>query len=121
MSRCQLTNDCPAKLHYTKREHGNRNNDFPEALADRGHQVGATAEFRSHPGPRGRGLTVETLVKHESIRETQARLQTPTRRPWRESHLQRYSLSPSTALMPTGPWLVTTALTCCRNGEKSAF
>lgn len=78
MAHCQLTIDCPAKLHYTEGEAGKRNHDFPEALTDRGHHVGATAKLRSHPGPcGGSGVTVETLVKDEAIRATQARLQLP--------------------------------------------
>lgn len=82
-SRFKLAIECPTKLHYAKRENGYRNknedNDFLEALADGGHQVGALAKFRYHPDPYGAGITVETLVKDDAVRETQARLQAPGR------------------------------------------
>lgn len=82
-SRFKLAIDCPTKLHYAKRENGygnkNEDNEFLEALADGGHQVGALAKFRYHPDPYGAGITVETLVKEDAIRETQAKLQMPGR------------------------------------------
>lgn len=78
-SRFKLALDCPTKLHYAKVTNGYRNrnegNEFLAALADGGHQVGALAKFRYHPDPYGAQITVETLDKEESIRETQARLQ----------------------------------------------
>lgn len=82
-SRFKLAIDCPTKLHYAKSENGYRNrnedNDFLEALADGGHQVGALAKFRYHPDPYGAGITVDTLVKEDAIRETQAKLAAPGR------------------------------------------
>ncbi|MCG2592991.1 DUF2779 domain-containing protein [Ramlibacter sp. XY19] len=82
-SRFKLAIDCPTKLHYAKSENGYRNqnegNDFLEALADGGHQVGALAKFRYHPDPYGAGITVDTLVKDDAIRETQAKLAAPGR------------------------------------------
>lgn len=82
-SRFKLAIDCPTKLHYAKTENGYRNknedNDFLQALADGGHQVGALAKFRYHPDPFGAGITVETLVKEDAIQETQARLAAPGR------------------------------------------
>jgi len=77
-SRFKLAIDCPTKLHYAKSENGYRNknddNDFLEALADGGHQIGALAKFRYHPDPDGAGITVDTLVKEDAIRETQKKL-----------------------------------------------
>lgn len=77
-SRFKLAIDCPTKLHYAKRNSGYRNrnedNDFLEALADGGHQVGALAKFRYHDDPVGAGITVETLNKEEALSQTQARL-----------------------------------------------
>jgi hypothetical protein len=82
-SRFKLAIDCPTKLHYAKAENGYRNknedNDFLEALANGGHQVGALAKFRYHPDPYGAGITVDALVKDDAIRETQARLVAPGR------------------------------------------
>lgn len=82
-SRFKLALDCPTKLHYAKATNGYRNkndgNEFLAALADGGHQVGALAKFRYHPDPYGAQITVDTLDKEESIRQTQARLQQPGR------------------------------------------
>lgn len=82
-SRFKLAIECPTKLHYAKRENGYRNknedNDFLEALADGGHQVGALAKFRYHPDPYGAQITVDTLVKDDAVRETQAKLAAPGR------------------------------------------
>lgn len=82
-SRFKLAISCPTKLHYAKRESGYRNrndgNDFLQALADGGHQVGALAKFLYHSDPVGAGITVETLDKQEALRETQERLAQPGR------------------------------------------
>lgn len=82
-SRFKLAIECPTKLHYAKRNSGYRNknedNDFLEALADGGHQIGALAKFRYHDDPYGAGITVDTLVKEDAIRDTQAKLQVPGR------------------------------------------
>lgn len=82
-SRFKMAIECPTKLHYAKRENSYRNrnedNDFLEALADGGHQVGALAKFRYHIDPYGAGITVETLDKDDAIRETQAKLSAPGR------------------------------------------
>lgn len=82
-SRFKLALQCPTKLHYAKRGSGYRNknedNEFLEALADGGHQVGMLAKFRYHPDPVGAQITVETLDKDEALRQTQAFLAQPGR------------------------------------------
>jgi hypothetical protein len=82
-SRFKLAIECPTKLHYAKPENGYRNgnegNEFLEALADGGHQVGALAKFRYHPDPYGANITIETLDKEEALRQTRERLQQPGR------------------------------------------
>ena len=66
-SRFKLAVDCPTKLHYAKSENGYRNrnegNDFLQALADGGHQVGALAKYFYHPDPYGAHITVDILDK----------------------------------------------------------
>lgn len=82
-SRFKLAIECPTKLHYAKPENGYRNrnegDEFLEALADGGHQVGALAKFRYHPDPYGANITIETLDKEEALRQTRERLQQPGR------------------------------------------
>lgn len=82
-SRFKLAIECPTKLHYAKPENGYRNrndgNEFLQALADGGHQVGALAKFRYHPDPYGAQITVETLDKAEALRQTQEKLAQPGR------------------------------------------
>lgn len=77
-SRFKLAIECPTKLHYAKSENGYRNrndgNEFLQALADGGHQVGALAKFFYHPDPYGAKITVETLDKNEALRQTQEKL-----------------------------------------------
>lgn len=82
-SRFKLAVSCPTKLHYAKKENGYRNrndgNDFLQALADGGHQVGTLAKFLHHPDPVGAGITVESLDKTEALRQTIERLAQPGR------------------------------------------
>jgi hypothetical protein len=82
-SRFKLAVECPTKLHYAKAENGyrnrNENNEFLEALADGGHQVGTLAKFRYHPDPYGAQITIDTLDKADALRLTQERLQQPGR------------------------------------------
>lgn len=77
-SRFKLAVECPTKLHYAKRENGyrnrNENNEFLEALADGGHQVGMLAKYRYHHDPVGQQITVHTLDKEEALAQTRARL-----------------------------------------------
>lgn len=82
-SRFKLAVECPTKLHYAKTENGYRNrndgNEFLQALADGGHQVGALAKFRYHPDPYGARITVETLDKTDALRQTREKLAQPGR------------------------------------------
>lgn len=70
--------ECPTKLFYAKKSNGyfdkNADNDFLQALADGGHQVGELAKFKYHPNPVGAGITIETLDHAEAIVQTRARL-----------------------------------------------
>ena len=82
-SRFKLALECPTKLYYTVRSNGyfdkNEGNDFLQALADGGHQVGELAKFRYHPNPVGEGITVETLDHAEALAQTRAKLDRPGR------------------------------------------
>lgn len=84
-SRFKLAIDCPTKLHYAKRQNGyrnqNENNDFLQALADGGHQIGALAKFRYHDDPYGARITVDTLDKGRS-RAANAGAPGPARGGW---------------------------------------
>lgn len=80
-SRFKLAVDCPTKLHYAKSENGYRNrnegNDFLQALADGGHQVGALAKYFYHPDPYGAHITVDTLDKDKALQRTKEMLAQP--------------------------------------------
>ena len=56
-SRFKLALECPTKLYYSKPSNGyfdkNQNNDFLQALADGGNQVGEIAKFKYHPNLLG--------------------------------------------------------------------
>lgn len=82
-SRFKLAIECPTKLFYAKKENGyrnrNANNEFLEALADGGHQVGSLAKFKYDPDPLGASITVDTLDKEEALRRTRELLRQPGR------------------------------------------
>lgn len=75
--------ECPTKLFYAKKSNGyfdkNEDNDFLQALADGGHQVGELAKFVYHDDPVGAGITVETLDHEQALAQTQAKLSLPGR------------------------------------------
>jgi hypothetical protein len=77
-SRFKMALECPTKLHYAVEANGffdkNKNNDFLQALADGGNQVGELAKFKYHPDPIGTGITVETLEYVPAIDHTKAKL-----------------------------------------------
>jgi hypothetical protein len=82
-SRFKMALECPTKLHYAVEANGffdkNKNNDFLQALADGGNQVGELAKFKYHPDPIGAGVTVETLEYVPAIDQTKAKLLQPGR------------------------------------------
>jgi hypothetical protein len=82
-SRFKLALECPTKLHYTVPANGyfdkNQGNDFLQALADGGHQVGELAKYKYHPNPVGDGITVEPLAHAQALAQTQAMLERPGR------------------------------------------
>ncbi|MGV1045397.1 DUF2779 domain-containing protein [Limnohabitans sp.] len=82
-SRFKLALECPTKLHYTVPGNGyfdkNQGNDFLQALADGGHQVGEFAKYKYHPNPVGDGITVETLAHAQAVAQTRAMLERPGR------------------------------------------
>ena len=82
-SRFKLALECPTKLYYSKPSNGyfdkNQNNDFLQALADGGNQVGEIAKFKYHPNPVGDAITVETLDYEQSVDETNVKLAVPGR------------------------------------------
>ena len=82
-SRFKLALECPTKLYYAKPSNGyfdkNQNNDFLQALADGGNQVGEIAKFKYHPNPIGDAITVETLDYEESVDQTIQMLALPGR------------------------------------------
>jgi hypothetical protein len=77
-SRFKLALECPTKLYYAKPSNGyfdkNQNNDFLQALADGGNQVGELAKFKYHPNPIGGAITVETLDYEQSVNQTNQKL-----------------------------------------------
>ena len=77
-SRFKLALECPTKIYYSKPSNGyfdkNQNNDFLQALADGGNQVGEIAKFKYHPNPVGDAITVETLDYEQSVDETNVKL-----------------------------------------------
>ena len=82
-SRFKLALECPTKLYYSKPSNGyfdkNQNNDFLQALADGGNQVGEIAKFKYHPNPIGDAITVDTLDYEQSVDETKVKLAGPGR------------------------------------------
>jgi len=82
-SRFKLALECPTKLYYAKSGNGyldkNQNNDFLQALADGGNQVGELAKFKYHPDPIGDAITIETLDDEKSVSQTKEQLVAPGR------------------------------------------
>jgi hypothetical protein len=82
-SRFKMALECPTKLHYAVVGNGyfdkNKNNDFLQALADGGNQVGELAKFKYHSDPIGADITVETLEYVPAIDQTKAKLRQPGR------------------------------------------
>ena len=64
-SRFKLSLECPTKLYYLNSKNGyfdkNQDNDFLQALADGGNQLGELAKFKYHSDPLNAKITVETL------------------------------------------------------------
>ena len=79
----KLALECPTKLFYAQKANGyfdrNEGNDFLQALADGGHQVGELAKFKYHDNPVGDRITVETLDHEQAWAQTRARLGMPGR------------------------------------------
>ena len=75
--------ECPTKLYYSDATRGyadkNEDNDFLQALADGGHQIGELAKYKYHPDPVGGAITVSSLVRAEAVAQTQAKLNQPGR------------------------------------------
>lgn len=82
-SRFKLALECPAKLFYASRgsEYLDRNkdNDFLQALADGGYQIGELAKFKYHPDPISARITVESMRHAEALNETNTKLLAPGR------------------------------------------
>jgi hypothetical protein len=82
-SRFKLALECPTKLYYAAESNSyfdkNKDNDFLQALADGGNQVGELAKFKYHPNPVGDAITVETLQYEEALSQTNAKLRGPGR------------------------------------------
>jgi hypothetical protein len=82
-SRFKMALECPTKLFYAAPGNGyfdkNQNNDFLQALADGGNQVGELAKFKYHDDPVGAAITVETLNAQDALAQTQAKLDAPGR------------------------------------------
>ena len=82
-SRFKLALECPTKLYYAadsaKYHDRNQDNDFLQALADGGNQVGELAKFKYHDDPVAGGITIETLDYAQALLETNERLAQPGR------------------------------------------
>ncbi len=75
--------ECPTKLFYSAPNSGyldrNKDDDFLQALADGGHQIGELAKYKYHQDPVGAGITVESLNRDEAVAHTQTKLASPQR------------------------------------------
>ncbi len=82
-SRFKLALECPTKLYYSAESNGyfdkNKGNDFLQALADGGNQVGELAKFKYSLNPVGDAITVETLQYDAAVTQTNAKLSLPGR------------------------------------------
>jgi hypothetical protein len=82
-SRFKMALECPTKLHYSVEGNGyfdkNQNNDFLQALADGGNQVGELAKFKYHPNPIVQKITVEPLEYEQALEQTKEKLNQPGR------------------------------------------
>ena len=82
-SRFKLALECPTKLHYAVEANGyfdkNKNNDFLQALADGGNQVGELAKFKYHDDPIGKNITIEPLEYELALEQTKGKLSQPGR------------------------------------------
>lgn len=82
-SRFKLALECPTKLHYAAEANGyfdkNKNNDFLQALADGGNQVGELAKFKYHDDPIGQNITIEPLEYDLALEQTKGKLSQPGR------------------------------------------
>lgn len=82
-SRFKMALECPTKLHYAVEANGyldkNQNNDFLQALADGGNQVGELAKFKYHSDPIGQKITIEPLDYELALEQTKAKLSQPGR------------------------------------------
>lgn len=82
-SRFKLAIECPTKLYYASQGSDyldrNKDNDFLQALADGGYQIGELAKFKYHPDPIGAQITVESLKHDEALSATNTKLLTPGR------------------------------------------
>jgi hypothetical protein len=82
-SRFKLALECPTKLHYAAEANGyfdkNKNNDFLQALADGGNQVGELAKFKYHDDPIGQSITIEPLEYDLALEQTKGKLSQPGR------------------------------------------
>jgi hypothetical protein len=82
-SRFKLALECPTKLYYSVETNGycdkSQNNDFLQALADGGNQVGELAKFKYHSDPIGEGITIEPLGYESALAKTKSKLSVPGR------------------------------------------
>ena len=82
-SRFKLALECPTKLFYCNHRNDyfdkNQGNDFLQALADGGNQIGEIAKFKYHPNPVGEAITVEELENEPSVEHTIQMLAVPGR------------------------------------------
>jgi hypothetical protein len=82
-SRFKMALECPTKLHYSVESNGyydkNQHNDFLQALADGGNQVGELAKFKYHSDPIGQNITIEPLEYELALEQTRAKLSQPER------------------------------------------
>lgn len=80
-SRFKLALECPTKLFFATESNGyfdkNKNNEFLQALADGGNQVGELAKFKYDLDPVGNAITVETLQYEDAVTQTNAKLNLP--------------------------------------------
>jgi hypothetical protein len=82
-SRFKLALECPTKLYYGVKVNGyfdkNQDNDFLQALADGGNQIGELAKYKYHEDPVGSHITVEPLEYDLALKLTAEKLDQPGR------------------------------------------
>ena len=78
-SRFKLATECETKLYYTKKQEyadQSMDDEFLQALAEGGYQVGELAKFHFDDQPQKNGITVESIGYEKPLEETRQKIET---------------------------------------------